>query len=153
MKANLSKLHSVAAMLLVLAPCGITCTDPAYSQNCAAVLYGDTGRVSAYGYGAGWNAVTVEDAINTAHAQMDKKGIAYDNPRKYQGVVFKGCGVPHGAVAGVRDDQIPNDQDIVVVTLGFGKGASQSEAESNALASCRQLQNSRGKTCEVLQSW
>jgi L-asparaginase/Glu-tRNA(Gln) amidotransferase subunit D len=101
----------------------------------------------------GWNAATVDDAINTAHAQMDKKNVAYGNPQKYQGVVFKGCGVPHGAVAGVRDNQIPNDQDIVVVTLAFGKGASLSEAESNALASCRQLQNSRGRTCEVLQSW
>jgi hypothetical protein len=153
MKAKLSSSHSVATMLIVLALCGLTCARPTYGQNCAAVLYGDTGRVSAYGYGAGWSAATVDDAINMAHAEMDKKGIGYGDPHKYQGVVFKGCGVPHGAVAGVRDDQIPNDQDIVVVTLAFGKGASQSEAESNALASCRQLQNSSGKTCEVLQSW
>jgi hypothetical protein len=149
------RLFATAVFLCVIHARAITPPSPVTggTGDCAAVLYGDTGRVSAYGYGAGWNAATVDDAINSAHAQMDKKGIAYGNPQKYQGVVFKGCGVPHGAVAGVRDDQIPNDQDIVVVTLAFGKGASQSEAESNALASCRQLQNSRGKSCEVLQSW
>jgi hypothetical protein len=123
------------------------------SGDCVAVLYGDTGRVSAYGYGAGWNAATVKDAISAAHAEMDKRGVAYGDPQKYQGVVFQGCGVSHGAVAGVRDDQIPNDHDIVVLTLAFGKGQSESDAASNALASCRELPNSRGRSCEVLQSW
>ena len=131
----------------------VATSGSAGTGDCAAVLYGDTGRASAYGYGAGWNAATVEDATNTAHAQMDKKGIVYGDPHKYQGVVFEGCGVPHGAVAGARDDQLPNDQDFVVLTLVFGKGASQSEAESNAVASCRSMPNSRGKTCEVTDSW
>lgn len=147
-------LFAAAGFLGVIHAYAFTTSSPVtgVTGDYVAVLYGDTGRVSAYGYGAGWNAATVDDAINMAHAQMDKKGIAYGNPQKYQGTVFKGCGVLHGAVAGVRGDQIPNDQDIVVVTLAFGKGASQSEAESNALESCRQLQNSHGKTCKILQS-
>jgi hypothetical protein len=148
-------LFAAAGFLGVIHAYGFTTSSPVtgVTGDCVAVLYADTGRVSAYGYGAGWNAATVEDAVNSAHAQMDKKGIAYGDPQKYQGVVFKGCGLRHCAVAGVRDDQLPNDQDIVVVTLAFGKGASQSEAESNAVESCRSLPNSGGKTCEVLQSW
>jgi hypothetical protein len=135
------------------APVTQTGNDVEGPGDCAAVLYGDTGRVSAYGYGAGWGAATVEDALKVAHAQMDKKGIVYGSPTAYTGSVFQGCQVPHGAVAGVRDTQKENDEDIVVVTLAFGKGPSTDSAEQNAVSSCERLPNSAGKTCEVLSSW
>lgn len=107
--------------------------------------------VSSEGYGIGYNYGTEDEAVQRAHEDMDDKGIIYDDPHKYSWTEFKGCGVAHGAVVGVRN---PAKQDVLIaLTVKFGPGESQSDAEDKATQKCQAHPNAQGKKCEVLGLW
>jgi Domain of unknown function (DUF4189) len=135
-------------------PAAETKSYSAYSpvaKDCAALLIGDVGMVSSVGYGVGYNYETEDQAVQRAHEEMDRKGIVYDDPHKYSSTEFKGCGVAHGAVAGVRNPAKP--EVIISLTVKFGSGDSPSDAEQMAIEKCEAHPNAKGKTCEVLESW
>jgi hypothetical protein len=144
----------VAAMAFAVRPVAEAKSSGAHfspAKDCAALLIGDVGMVSSEGYGVGYNYDTEEQAIQRAHEEMDKKGIVYDDPHKYSSTEFKGCGVAHGAVAGVRNPAKPNV--LIVLTIKFGAGDSETDAEHKATRKCQAQPNVQGKRCEVLESW
>jgi RHS repeat-associated protein len=112
---------------------------------------GTTYNVSTNGYGVGYNYDTGDHAIQRAHEEMDSKGIVYDDPHKYSSTEFKGCGVAQGAVAGVRNPAKPDV--LIALTIKFGAGGSESDAEEKATQKCQAHPNAQGKNCEVLESW
>ena len=107
---------------------------------------------SSVGWGAGWNAATIDEAIAAAHAQMDTRGIVYNDPQKYSGVIFQGCGAHHGALAAVPNPWGRPDV-YVALTLAFKSGTSQSEAETSALTACKVKPNSAVGECKIQTSW
>lgn len=122
------------------------------SSHCAAVLLGDVGMASSEGFGAGWDATSVQDAIAAAKVKMDAQKITYNDPTKYSSQLFAGCNVDHGAIAGVRNPWGRPDV-IVTETFAFGQGSSTESASANALTSCKTQPNSSVGNCEVLLAW
>ena len=131
----------------------VNCGAPVESNQgtCVALLIGDIGMISNVGYGVGRGGQTVEDAIQAAKEDMDRKGVAHDDPRKIFKTEFTGCGTVHGAIAGESNHGRPGE--FIYDTVKFGQGASISEAESAAVTNCSASPNSHVGICAILESW